>query len=357
MHLPLRSPLTWDNARAGLRTFLSWWQDELRALVPPEWSVFARGLFQRRTVIADGSEWRLGVPGSTDEWISLDTAEANAGLRTTIARLDPGAQQQRVDVTIPMRDGFVRHIHLPAAAEPRLRQVVSFQIERLSPLRAPDVRFDCRKLGDNDDGTIEVVVGIVPTATLREYTLRLESLGLAPKRFALSGSDLAFAPVDKDWTHHERLQLALGAATLALWLAAIVLAPWLRQGELDRLSQELAALRAPAAAALSTRDQLLDIQATVAAAAEEATRPSALDSLRFLTDLLPDDVQLSELVIDDGNVRLTGTARDPRRLVLLLNRSRRFHTAHLVGPFITDSKGRATFQIEAPASGATGRTP
>jgi len=356
MNLPLNAFPNWGNAVTGLSDFLSWWRSELRTLVPAAWSTAARGLSQRRVVIADGDEWRLGFAGS-EEWISLDMSEADTDLRARIARLDPRAQNQRVDVVIPMRDGFVRNIHLPPAAEPRLRQVVGFQIDRLSPLRAKDVHFDCRKLSENDDGTIAVTVGIAPAATLRTYTQRLASLGLSPSRFALSGTEFGFAPVDNRLVPQERLQLILGATALAFWLATLVLTPWLRDSELSSLSAEVASLRAPAAAAASARDQLLKMQGTLVAAEDEAARPDTLDTLRFLTGLLPDDVQLSDLVIVDGDLRLAGTARDARRIVTLLERSRRFRGAHLVGPLVRDANGRVTYQIEAKAAMTTGRTP
>jgi len=357
MHVPVNTSMTLENTIASARNFLAWWRGELLALVPASWPNLGRNLFLQRLLMVDGDEWRLGFQDRSEEWITLNISEADSDLRDRIARLDPTAQQQRITVVLPSREAIVRSMHLPAAAAPKLRQVVGFQIDRLSPLRAKDVHFDCRKLDDNDDGMIEVLIGIIPIATLRAYERRLQSIGLAAGRYELAGSDLAFAPVGKTFTSQERFQLWLGVAALTFWIAAILLAPWSRQGELAQVSTELANLRKPAATAAQTRAQLLAAQGTIQAAAEEAARPGALDTMRFLTGLLPDDVQLTNLVIADGDLHLAGSTHDAKKLVTLLNRSHRFHAAHVVGPVVRDMKGRLNFEIDAQTGAGTGRTP
>lgn len=347
MYVPVNTSMTWENAVASVRNFFVWWRGELLSLVPAGWPELVLSLFQQRLLIVDGDEWRLGFQDRSEEWITLNISEADNDLRARIARLDPTAQQQRITIVLPSREGIVRQMHLPSAAGPRLRQVVGFQIDRLSPLRAKDVSFDCHKIDDNDDGTIEVLVGIIPIATLRAYGQRLQSIGLAAGRYELAGSNLAFAPAGKTLTGQERLQLGLGAAALVVWLAAIILVPWSRQSELDQISAELASLQKPAAVAAQTRAQLLAAQGTIQAAAEEAARPDALDTLRFLTGLLPDDVQLTSLVIADGDLRLAGSTRDAGKLVTLLNRSHRFHAVRLVGPAVRNMKGFLNFEIDA----------
>lgn len=127
------------------------------------------------------------------------------------------------------------------------------------------------------------------------------------------------------------LQLRLALAAAALFLTAIALAPVLRGAEIARLSAEADALAAPAGEAASVRSRLLLLQAPVIAASARLSEPDALDTLRLLTVLLPDDVQLSTLSIDGRDVRITGTSRDARVTVAGLRRSGRFARVTLAG--------------------------
>jgi len=347
MNTQFGTPLAFETALTRLQALLRWLGTELRTLLPAPLPNFVGKFFSQRFLIIDGNEWRLGFHQDSEDWVLLNMEDTDADRRERIARLDPGAAHQRVTTVIPVGDGFVRRVHLPAAAGERLHQVVSFQIDRLSPLRAQDVAFDCIKAAHEEDGTIAVLVGIVPKATLQSYEQRLQRMGLRAGQFALADTGLKFRPVDRSWTQQERLQASLGTAVCVMLAAAILLTPTLRESELTRLSAEISALKDPAAEAQTIRNSLLGMQSAIGAASEEASRPSALDTLRFLTALLPDTVQLTGLVIEPGSVRLIGSAPNAKNVVQLMNRSRKFKGAHLVDPIISQSPGKELFQIEA----------
>ena len=199
---------------------------------------------------------------------------------------------------------------------------------------------------------MDVDVGIVPKATLLAYEERLKNIGLAVGRFRFADTGLTLARVGSGWTAHERVQLAFAGLAAVLWLGAVVLIPISRDLEIDRLSAEAASLRAPAARASAIRAELIHMQAPVSAASARQAQLDALDALRAVTQLLPDDVQLSSFSLQRGLIGMEGRAEDPGRVVTLLNKSAYFRGAHL-----TKAPSGAQFVIEmdtrpiAPGSG------
>ena len=346
MRVDLGTAITWDGARSGLRSFARWWRDELLGMVPKGWRSRIDTFFDRRTIAIEGSAWHIAVPGRS-ETLALDLSEPDTVLRGRIAEYDKGCFARRIDVQIPESDGLVRRIHLPAAAEYRLRSVVSLQLDRLSPLRGEDVRFDCRKAATEEGGTIDVEVAFVPNATLQAYEARLKGIGLVPGRFRFSNSPFTFAPVDESRTPQERAQLVLAGVAAFAWVAAIVATPVSRDGELADLSDQVAALRAQTATAAAARDEVFRMQRPLAAATARLAQPSALDALRKLSEVLPNNVRLSGVAMNGSAIRIAANGGDAKQIAALLDKSGYFHGARIV----SSAGGASKFEIEMSAAG------
>ncbi len=267
-------------------------------------------------------------------------------MRERIACLAPACLERRVIAVISPECGLIRRLRLPAAAEQRLRSVVELQLSRLSPFRAEDVRFDCRRVDEVSGGEIDVEIGIVPKQTLEGMERRLERLGIAVRRFRFEDPPLSFAPVKTRRTFHERLQYILGAVAAAAFVAAATLAPILRAAELDGLSADVRSLRSPARQAASLHDELRRAQAPLDTAAAVLARPGALDVLQRLTGLLPGNAQLTDLKVDRTAVRLSGYCGNAGKLAALLRGSGEFADVRLSGPVGKAADGRDRFEIQ-----------
>lgn len=121
-------------------------------------------------------------------------------------------------------------------------------------------------------------------------------------------------------------------------LVAIALAPLTRADELRHL-------RAEAARPSPLRDELRRLAAPVVAASAERAKPDALDALRMLTELLPDDARLVDLSIAAREIRLAGTCRDARSLVARLSRSGYFARVAFAAPTGKATDGGDLFAI------------
>lgn len=341
MRVDLRAEVTRDRVLAGFLALLQWWWLEITDLVPTRWRQWVKSSFERRVIRLDGQIWRIGPGSGAHDGLALDMKMPDHALRDLIARVDPSCRNRRLDAVIPEADGLLRHISLPVAAGQRLRAVVGLQMDRLSPFRAADVRFDCRKAANVENGMMNVEVAMVPKATLLAYEEMLKNIGLAVGRFRFADTGLSFARVKSGLTAHERVQLGLAGLAAVLWLGAIVVIPISRDAEIARLSSDVASLRVPAARALADRAELLHLQAPVAAASARQRQLDALDVLLAVTRALPDDAQLSSLSFQQGRIEISGRAEDAGYVAASLNQS-----GYLHGARVAKTNTGGTFEIE-----------
>ena len=315
MRIDLNAAVTWDATRDAGSAFLRWWASELLGLVPNSWRRRAAILFKRYVLKFEEKSWSLAVNGELE--IQLDPAAPGDELRDLIARIEPRALVERIEVQIPASEILVRRIQLNAGARSRLRSAVRLQLERLFPFRGDDVAFDCHEL-DHSDNEMLVEIAVVPLQRLNAIQERLEKIGLHLGRFTVSDTPIQFLPPRVGWTKQERLQLWLGSAAVVALVAAIAIVPLLREVELQSLDDEIAQLRAPARQAAAIREEWEHLRDPLAAVFERLGRPSDLDLLKALTNALPDNVQLSSLSIDSATVHIEGVAPSAKHMAELL---------------------------------------
>lgn len=135
-----------------------------------------------------------------------------------------------------------------------------------------------------------------------------------------------------------RRECILAQIAMSGLLTALALAPLTR-------ASELRALRAQAARPAPLRDELRRLAATVEAASAERAKPDALDTLRMLTGLLPDDARLVDLSIEAREIRMAGACRDARALIASLSKSGRFARVALAAPSGKAADGSDLFAI------------
>jgi general secretion pathway protein L len=346
LRFDLKTQITWTGLVESGRRFLAWWRESLWELLSEPWRRRISAALNDWMVYLDGETLRLSSASAPHDDLVLVSSAKEDEMRERIARLAPACLDRRIDAFIPAESGLTRRLVLPAAAEQRLRSVIELQLARLSPFRAEDVRFDCRRVGEESGGEIDVEVAIVPKQTLEAMEQRLERLGISVRRFRFADSPFSFATVASRHTYHERLQYIFGAVAVVAFIAAAVLAPVLRTVELDGLSADVGRLRGPAHQAASLRDELVRARGPLDAAAAVLARPDPLDVLQRLTVLLPADAQLTDLKIDRAEVRLSGYGGNAGKLAAILRNSREFSDVRLIGPVGKAADGRERFEIQ-----------
>lgn len=359
--------------------FFAWWARSLAAWLPPRWRA-TLGLGRDRLLLAasgDALQLRLerddGVVGPVLEDIAVLPPLAETGTADGGDPLQPVLAPALADLPrwllLPAGAGLRRRLALPAAAGERLRDVVSFEIDRQTPFAGGDVVFDARVLGRRaGDGQLDVELVVVPRTGLQPH---LDALG--PLAAMLAGIDLADGsgrPLRVNLLPPaQRSQRADPARLWNLALAAVAilafgLALWQvlanRRAATEAFQQSVDARAADARRVSVQRQRLVDAVAGQTFLDQaRAGRPGAIEVIDELSRRLPDHTYLEKLAIENDKLLLIGLSSDASSLVGRLEGSKLWRAAALTGAVQPDPRTRrdrftltADLIVTAPAAPA-----
>jgi len=259
---------------------------------------------------------------------------------------------------LPESQVLRRRLALPVAAEPRLRDVLAFELDRQTPFSADQVSYEGRVLSRDPAGQLlHVELLVLPRARL-ESELR----PLGPMGAGLAGVDVVEADGRRlgvnllPEAHREsrvdpvrRLNLILAGVAVACLFGTLLLTLHNRGERLAELRQQVAAANDQARQARLLRNQLLvSAQAANFLATSRANRPTMLELLDDLTRRIPDDTSLDKLTVNDNRLVMVGQSRAAPALVGLLQASPLLREPALAGAVQADPRsGRDRFTLTA----------
>jgi general secretion pathway protein L len=352
-------------ARNGLAAFLSWWLAELTGLVPRQLRRVARRdrnqvvllLNQQETLVVERAGERARVIGS----VAADRPDRAAQLGALLQR----TRRRRQPVTICLSGdlGLRKIVNLPLAARDDLDQLLRFEMDRLTPFRADEVHF-AHRIVDTDlqDRRITVELVVAPRAMVDQALETARMVGVVPARLELVGAQ-GDAPEPLDLLPHRsadragqrRLVRALMLLALLLTIVAVAIPLERQRSKLADLNDRIAASRAEAEKSSVLREQLdLLTQTGYFLLTEKARRPMATDVLAELTRLVPDEAYLSQLVLQESQVELYGSAATASDLIGLLDQSPLFRAPQFRSPVtqdVDDGAERFHLSVELAAEG------
>jgi len=353
-------------AGSGLPKFFAWWTRELKGLLPARWrGLFAEGA-QELLVDTDAGGLRVWRQSGERcvEYGRIARDQAAEDLRNEFARLrdridDPGV---RVFHCFPAKRTLRRELILPAAAEDRLRQVLAFEMDRQTPFKADQVYFDHRIVQrDAAAKNLRIELHVLPRGQLDNELAALTAAGIA-----LDGVDcwrdapgsgragLNLLPQErrvKRVNQRLRLNLALGAATALLFVAAGLLFLNNRQTALDTMGAEVDKAKTEAKQTAILTKRLKDNASSASylyRLKRDSTSMTAM--LADLTKRLPDDTFLERLTVDEkGKVEVQGQSGNANKLIEGLQKSDVLDNAAFIGtvqPDLRTRKDRFTMNFQ-----------
>lgn len=361
----LKSRLVARYRGSPLERFLDWWLGELASLVPERIRSRLSWRPESMLVVADDPEWLLyrrggEAPGEVDR---IRLGGEDAGMtRERLPRLmaDFEDDRPRTILCLPRRRLLVKRLHLPAAAEENLRQVLAYEMDRQTPFKAASVYFDYRILG-HDQRTRELILDlvVVPRETLDAVVEEAESRGLAldgvdalagePAQPAAFGANLL--PPDRRVTRARtsvRVNAALGAAAVVLLALVMWQSLAIKRDRVEALEQEVAQARREAMAVAELRGELEEaVRSANFLVRKKENHPVVVNVLRELTGLLPDDTWLTRFRLEDGEAQLYGESPSASSLIGVLDESPMLSQANFISPVTTNSStGDERFNLE-----------
>ncbi|UEM24401.1 PilN domain-containing protein (plasmid) [Skermanella mucosa] len=332
---------------SGIWNFLRWWGGELTALVPRRLSralsrrsrcfevvvepeclrVFAHRAGRRRFL---GSVDRpRPVPGARIDHGPISVSEQIRDL----VRNRSGSRCETA-LIVPAGTALRRTVTLPAAAAENLREVLSFEMDRLTPFRAEDVYNDYRIVSGRRAGGVttgrQLLVDLVVVCRSDvDWALDLiRSAGLKPEWLEVAGwggeayTDLL--PRTGGEANRRRYRMAAVLAGIALALVAARTSLPLYQQE-RHLAELDAAVTSARVRALEADRLRADLDAAIHKerylADLKRRSPASIDILSEVTRLLPDDTWLASLNMRAGSLSLSGFSAKASALIALLEES------------------------------------
>lgn len=353
--LPLRSQL--DRVRRAWRAsplprFFAWWGGELAALLPMRWRARFGGGLAWHLLQLDGEDWTLRRVGDTQamaRWSSqLDAASQQVALRDALRGVD--SEDLRLALGLDPSLVLRPRLQLPLAARDNLLQIGAFEMDRQTPFRAEQVRYDVRELrAAAPAGRFAAELVVVPRSTLDPLLARLASSGLQVDAIDVAegaerlGANLLPPELAPRRQHpRQRLNLALGAAAIVLLVLTLLQFLHNRNAALEQMRSDVESMRAEAQQVASLRQQLQDNAGAAGFLAErKRVTVSALAVVQDISQRLPTTAWLERLSIDNsGQVGFQGQSPQAARLV----------DAFKGSTVLTDTNFQGTIQVD-PSTG------
>lgn len=336
-----------------------WSRDAVQALLdllPARWRDWIAGDQQRLFLLRQQDELSL-IAGSRTGDRELGRLPLDESVLAAVRRrLEDAAIPAWL--LLPSAHVLRRNLSLPTAAEPRLREVLAFELDRQTPFSADQVSHQGRVLSrDPATQQMQVELLVLPRARL---DAELQALG--PLAQGLAGVDaieadgrrlgLNLLPETRRDQRRDpvrRLNTVLALAAVVALGGALLLVLHNRSERLEDLRLQVAAANDEARQARQLRNQLqVSAQAANFLATHRASRPTMLELLEDLSRRIPDDTSLDKLAVNDGKLVMVGQSRAAPALVGLLQDSPLLSGPALSGAVQADPRsGRDRFTLTA----------
>jgi general secretion pathway protein L len=349
-------------AASPLERLLSWWWRELLALLPARaraW--FAEEREQARFTL-QGTHLSVRLTRTqADEPLRFDLSTEAEAAKVEIARAIKAHEEPPLNVfCVPAERALRRTLSLPLAAEPNLRQVIAFEMDRQTPFRAEQVYFDYR-IAARDAVSKQLGVDLValPKAVIDTDLNALSGLGLALDAVDAvdgQGERLGFnlLPAERRATRPNlwlRINLGLGALMVILALLVMAKSVANREQALEALREATKTMRTEARAVATLRTTLKEaIEGANFLSERKRGQPVVIDLVLEVTRLLPNDTWLQRLSLNDDQVQLQGQSKEAASLITVLQQSALMEGPALQGAITPDARtGKEQFLIQAKA--------
>jgi general secretion pathway protein L len=306
--------------RARTAAFFEWWTGEISAFAREHFAALGGG-GDVPVVGIEGDEVTLIEPRSAagpDTVVDLaafDEPRRRSAFRGLLQRA--GETRDRVRVRLGRGEALVRRVAMPMATEENLRQVLAFEMDRLTPFRAEDVYFDYRVVSrDAAAGRLSVAVAVARREVVDALLERLRALGANVQGLSVQEDPAGAAqPLDllpseqrgeRETSRDRVVQRSLVGAVIVLLLFALAIPLWRKRETVVMVQPLVEKARTQAEATSRLSDQLeRQVNDYNFLLAKKYGSWPVLAYVEEISRLLPDNTWVQQL-----EVRTTGKTRE-----------------------------------------------
>jgi general secretion pathway protein L len=316
------------NLGAGfsLETLVLRWRRELASCLPGRLGEFLAPRDTHLTLVLgeDQAMLRQGLEDSGHRLSELDE-----GSRATLKALVAGRDAEpRSCIELPPNWIITRTLFLPGQARKNLRQVIRYEIDRLTPFHPDQVYYDYRLAEDlAKSGRISVELALCRREPIQGWLARMREAGAPVDRITWpegwpSVNLLPEAERPKGAGRLLSLGTLLGFLTLILVAATLAGPLWQKTQILSDLNKELANVKGRAAEVNTLREAVESAhKGSVAVLERKSSQAAMIDLLRELTDRLPDGTWVENLEFQGNEVQVRGESIQAAALIGLLEQA------------------------------------
>lgn len=277
------------------------------------------------------------------------------------------ARASRVDevvVRLPEDQVLQREVILPIAAQDNLREVLGFEMDRLTPFECESVAYDYIEEGrDEAEGTLGVRLFVIPKIKLNLFTTKLAALGIRTTAVTIRRSEQSPAapilpitpnllekdPSVRDQSPLRRVTRASWALVLLLAITATLLPVWNQHRHIVVLENAVASLQIDVEASKTLSHQLEKIADDAAfIVARKREEPLAIEYLNELTRALPDGTWLHRFELNSDQISVQGETGNASTVITLMENTNAFADTQFAAPLVRNaSTGTERFSIRS----------
>ena len=267
-----------------------------------------------------------------------------------------GSEIRNLVLRVPSDWVLTKRLRLPSAAKENLREVVGYEMDRHTPFSAHQVYYDVKTVRTVDDGRqMEVDIAVLPRERVKEWIAAVR--GLKAGLIRIDSVDLWERGNMLPLEEQPRATVAERSGDLLLWavvvvlLAAVFVTPlWQKRQMALALEAQLDKIKTGAGEVLVIQEKVDKSRASLSSVVDmRAKRPFAVDLLKRITEILPDDTWVQQFELKDGRVELRGMSDQATALIGLIESAPDFENAVFRSPVI-QVQGQERFHLSAELS-------
>lgn len=354
----------WRSAyrNSGLRRFLDWWGREMAALLPERLrALLVEQRDELRIERLPDGRWSITrLPGGNEaDRVDLPAEAAVEDWQSAVTRLRARSEVPADLVGMLDAQGvLMRQLTLPLAAEDNLAQVLAFEMDRQTPFKPDQVRFDHRIVHrDLAARTLAVELIVAPRAAVDAASAPAMAAGLSfdaidtlKDATQRCGFNLLPQEARAEHSHRDRyLNWALALMVVVLAFMAMATSIHNREQAFESFSAEVDRVRVEAKRVSALEKELAEAVSGANFLTELKQRhPVVINLIRDLTERLPENTVLQRLSVNRGEVQIQGVSSEASALITILQKSALIEGPALQGAITPDQRTqKEQFMIQA----------
>jgi general secretion pathway protein L len=340
-----------------MHDYWSWWKEELTSMIP----------IPLRQLLISTNKLVLEIVNSEAEIYRIIGSKKNHIARINIQDLNSnqvgsiireGNSTENI-LIIPKQQVLEKHVTFPMATEENIREVLSYEMDRLTPFTSSQVYYDYHLVTRNKQkSTIELKLIIVPKERVDTLLNDLAQIGFKPHVLTVKdekaekGTQINLLPLDKRAKHINALKVinyTLAVIAFLLLCASLMLPIWNKTKYIETLQPELDKYS-------NSAEKIISLRKQVEKAEEEALflvekKRASILMLRIideLTQIIPDDTWINQVDVADNEVHLYGESVSSASLLPIIESSKLFSDAQFRSP-VTQNRQNDTERFHLSA--------